>query len=235
VSERVETEAELKRSTVVRLAWRLDQYYIGGYHDIRLNTPCTLPDTGPAILVCNHISGLDPTVLQAISHRLITWMMAKEYFDVRAMRWFYEAVRAIPVARSGRDLAATRSALRVLERGRVLGIFPEGRIDESGSILPFQTGVAMIAIKADVPVIPAFIDGSMHGANMLEAFLYPQRGLVAFGPAVVFDRSDTSRATIDIATEAIRRTVVKLAQRSTHFSKSRCPDTLEAGQSIGTG
>ena len=235
MSERVETEAELNRSAVVRLAWRLDRYYIGGYHDIRPDTPCTLPDSGPAILVCNHVSGLDPTVLQANSRRLITWMMAKEYFDVRAMRWFYEAVRAIPVARSGRDLAATRTALRLLERGRVLGIFPEGRIAESGKILPFQTGVAMMAIKADVPVIPAYIDGTMRGANMLQAFLYPQRGRVAFGRAVAFDRSDTSRETIEAATEAIRHAVVDLARRSLHFPKTHCPDPAEAGQSMSAG
>ena len=211
----VETEDELKRSPIVRLAWRLDRYYIDGFHDIRQRTPCTLPDAGPAILVCNHISGLDPTVLQAISHRLITWMMAKEYFDVRAMRWFYDAVRAIPVNRSGRDLAATRTAMRVLERGRILGIFPEGRISENGSLLPFQTGVAMMAIKSDVPVIPAYIEGSMRDANMLQAFFHPHRGLVAFGPPVAFDRSDSSRHTIEAATDAIRAAVMALARRFT--------------------
>ena len=213
--EQVETEAELRRLTVVRLAWRVDRYYIDGFHHIRQVTPCTLPNAGPAILVCNHISGLDPTVLQARSHRLITWMMAKEYFDMRSMRWFYQAVRAIPVNRSGRDLAATRTALRVLERGRVLGIFPEGRIAENGSVLPFQTGVAMIALKANVPVYPAFLHGSMRDTNMLEAFLHPHRGTVVFGPPVQFDRSGTSPETIRAATGAIQRAVRGLAKYST--------------------
>jgi 1-acyl-sn-glycerol-3-phosphate acyltransferase len=215
VPENVETEEELRRSAVVRLAWRVDRYYIGGFHDIRQVTPCTLPDEGPAILVCNHISGLDPTVLQAASHRLITWMMAKEYFDVPSMRWFYRAVRAIPVNRSRRDLAATRMALRVLERGRVLGIFPEGRIAENGSILPFQTGVAMMAIRGDVPVYPAYLHGSMRDKNMLQAFLYPQRGYITFGPAVAFDRSRTSQDAIRAATGAIQRAVFGLAKCAT--------------------
>jgi 1-acyl-sn-glycerol-3-phosphate acyltransferase len=206
----------------VRLAWRLDRYYIDGFHHIRQLTRCTLPADGPAILVCNHISGLDPAVLQAASHRLITWMMAKEYFDLPTMRWFYHAVRAIPVRRGGRDLAATRTALRVLDRGRVVGIFPEGRIAESGTILPFQTGVAMMAIRSNVPVIPAFLHGSMRDTNMLEAFLYPHHGLIAFGPPVAFDRSSTSREAIEAATEAIQRSILDLARR---FGK---PSTFDA-------
>jgi 1-acyl-sn-glycerol-3-phosphate acyltransferase len=215
VPEKVETEEELRRSAVVRVAWRVDRYYIDGFHQIRRVTPCTLPEDGPAILVCNHVSGLDPAVLQAASHRVITWMMAKEYFDMPGMRWFYQGVRAIPVNRSGRDLAATRTALRVLERGRVLGIFPEGRIAENGSALPFQTGVAMMAIKGNVPVYPAFLDGSMRDTNMLDAFLYPHRGIVAFGPAVGFDRFDSSHETIRAATDAIQRAVFGLARCAT--------------------
>jgi 1-acyl-sn-glycerol-3-phosphate acyltransferase len=214
VSEPVETEAQLRRAAVVRLVCRLNDYYIHGYHDVRPLTPCTLPNDGPAILVCNHISGLDPTVLQSVSHRLITWMMAREYFEMRSMHWLFKSVRAIPVNRGGRDLAATRTALRVLERRRVLGIFPEGRIAENGMILPFQTGVAMMAIRSGVPVIPAFLHGSMRDTNMFEAFFYPHRGVVAFGPPVAFDRSNSSRETIEGATRAIRRAVVDLARRA---------------------
>lgn len=225
----METENELRRSTVIRIAWRIDRYYIDGFHDIRQITPCTLPENGPAILVCNHISGLDPVLLQAISHRLITWMMAKEYFDIPAMRWFYEAVRAIPVNRSGRDLAATRMALRVLERGRVIGIFPEGRIAENGAMLPFQTGVAMIAIKSGVPVIPAFIDGTMRDANMLDALLHPHRGVIAFGPPVAFDRCDTTRESIEAATEAIQHAVVQLAWQSGRMLNARAPVPAPGG------
>ena len=90
-------------------------------------------------------------------------MMASEYYKIKAMKWMYELIEAIPVDRSGRDMAATRAALRALGKGHVLGIFPEGKIAPNRELLPFQSGVAMLAIKTKVPVYPAFLDGTQRG------------------------------------------------------------------------
>jgi len=65
-------------------------------------------------------------------------MMAREYYDLRSLTWLYKIVEAIPVDRSGRDLSATRAALRALNEGRVVGIFPEGKIETSQDLLPFR-------------------------------------------------------------------------------------------------
>ena len=173
-----------------------------------MDGPCTLPANGPALLVCNHISALDPLILQSACPRLIRWMMAREYYDQPALRWFLRALEAIPVERGGRDLSATRRAIRALQAGHIVGIFPEGRIETTRQIEPFQTGVALVAIKTRVPVYPAYIDGSMRGQGMLEAFIYPQQACVRFGPPVLFDRSDTSDRTVEAATAAIRAAVV---------------------------
>ncbi len=54
-------------------------------------------------------------------------MMAKEYFDFKPLRWLFDTVGVILVERSGRDMAATRAAMRALEQGYVLGVFPEGK------------------------------------------------------------------------------------------------------------
>jgi 1-acyl-sn-glycerol-3-phosphate acyltransferase len=202
--------ADFHPNPLIRISWRVLHYYLRGLHQITALTPCTLPLTGPAILVCNHVSGLDPPILQSACPRLVTWMMAREYYDQPALRRFFKLIGAIPVDRSGRDLAATRAAFRDLAAGNVVGIFPEGRIAPTLDLQPFQTGVALVAIKANVPVYPAYIEGSMRGLEILPAFLYPQRVTICFGPPVVFDRSDTSRATIDAATTAIRAAVLSL-------------------------
>src|SRR5436190_238239 len=84
-------------------------------------------------------AALDALLIQSVCPRLITWMMAKEYYAVPGIGWVFRTVGAIPVERSGRDLAATRAAMRALEENAVLGIFPEGRIETDRELLPFQT------------------------------------------------------------------------------------------------
>jgi len=183
------------------------------YHRTIVLSPQHLPRNGPGILVCNHISGLDPVLVQSVCPRLVVWMMAREYYEIPGLKWLFETIEAIPVDRSGRDMAATRSALRALADGRILGVFPEGRIETSRELLPFQTGVAMMAIKTGVPVFPAYVEGTQRGMEMLRAFLTPQEVTLTFGPAITFDRSGTSRNHLEVATRLIEGAVDRLRPR----------------------
>lgn len=191
--------------------WRaVNRFYCSTYHQVKVGSPYRLPRTGPAIIVCNHMSGLDPLLLQSKSHRVIVWMMAREYYDIPSIQWFFKLIEAIPVARNGRDSSATRAALRALERGCVLGIFPEGKIEPDHDLLPFQTGVAMLAIKTGVPIYPAYIDGTPRGQDMVTAFKQAGRTKMRFGDEVVIPRDDTSRETLETATATIRAAVEAL-------------------------
>jgi 1-acyl-sn-glycerol-3-phosphate acyltransferase len=167
---------------------------------------------GRAILVSNHISGLDPVLIQSVCHRLVVWMMAKEYYDIKLLSWIFRQVEAIPVHRSGRDAVATRSAMRALQLQRVLGVFPEGRIEDTGEVLDFQTGAALMAIHTGATVYPVAIVGSQEGKEMGECFLYRQSAIVNFGAPVQFDRGSTSREALDNATRLIRAAVMSLRQ-----------------------
>jgi 1-acyl-sn-glycerol-3-phosphate acyltransferase len=177
------------------------------YHRVDLIGRCTLPARGPAILVSNHVSGLDPLLIQSVCPRMIVWMMAREYYNVKPLSWIFRTVEAIPVDRSGRDLAATRAAMRALEAQRILGVFPEGRIETSSELLEFQTGVALLAIKAGVDVYPAYLDGTQRGKEMLRAFALPNRARLIFGPSIPLDRSKTDRESLQAATARIAEAV----------------------------
>jgi len=118
-----------ENSALVRALKAASRYYARIYQRLEVRSPCRLPRKGPAILVCNHTGAVDPLLIQSVSPRLIRWMMAKEYFDRKLLRWVFDAVGVILVERSGRDMAATRHAMRALEAGHVLGVFPEGRIE----------------------------------------------------------------------------------------------------------
>lgn len=193
----------------IRLLQAFDVCFARIYHRVNVVSPQRLPKQGPAILICNHISGLDPMLIQSVCPRLIVWMMAREYYEIPVLKSIFRTVEAIPVDRGGRDLAATRSALRALEAGRLLGVFPEGRIEKTRDLLPFQTGVALMAVKAGVPVYPVYLDGTQRGKTMPQAFAYPNVAAIAFGPEVGFDRSSTSKEVLQAATdrfvEAIQR------------------------------
>ena len=198
---------------MVRTLMAAGRLYVRAFHCLEVCAPARLPKRGPAILVCNHTSGLDPVLIQAVVPRLVVWMMAKEYYEIAALRWGFELIQTIPVERSGRDLAATRAALRALHNGRILGVFPEGRIESDADMLPFQTGVAMLAHRSGAAVYPAYLDGTQRGQTMLKAFMSPQQARLTFGPEVSLEFSDPRRPDLDAATEAIRSAVEALRRR----------------------
>lgn len=130
------------------------------------------------------------------------------------MRWFFEKIHAIPVDRAGKDLAATRSALRALADGQILGVFPEGRIATTRTLLPFQTGVAMLAQRSQAPVYTAYLDGTQRNKSMKDAYLNSQSAGLIFGPKPVEFSFNKSRAALDAATNCIEQAIFKLAQNT---------------------
>jgi 1-acyl-sn-glycerol-3-phosphate acyltransferase len=209
---------------LIRLLQAVDVCVARIYHQTIVRAPQRLPRHGPAILICNHTSGLDPLLIQSVCPRLIVWMMAKEYYEIKALNWIFRMIEVIPVDRGGRDLAATRSALRALEAGRILGVFPEGRIETTRDLLPFQTGVALMAIKSDVPVYPAYLDGTQRNRSMWSAFFSRNRATLAFGPAVEFDRSATSKDMLQTATERMTDAVSSLKARVERADAGKRPN-----------
>ena len=205
----------------VHLLQGINRVFARVYHRLDVLSPQRLPDTGPAILICNHTSGLDPQLIQACCPRMITWMMAQEYYDLPVLKQLLEVVGVIPVTRSGRDTSATRAALRALGNGQLLGVFPEGKIEKTRELLPFQTGVAMIAIKTNVPVFPAYLDGSQRGQEIPGAFLRPQRASIAFGDEVRLDRSDDGKDHLATAAAAMQAAVESLRQFSANTRLQR--------------
>ena len=198
------------RTVAARMLQGVNRLFTRVYHHVDVRSPCRLPRHGRAIIICNHISGLDPQLIQSCCPRLITWMMAAEYYNIPVVRWVLDKVSVIPVTRSGRDMAAMRLAIRALESGQVLGVFPEGRIEETGELLPFQTGVALLAIKTNTRVWSAYLDGTQRGRPMLEAFVRPQSATLTFGPEIMFDRASSDRESLENAADAMQRAVQRL-------------------------
>lgn len=121
-----------------------------------------------AVIVCNHIGPIDPAFIALACDRPVHWMVAREYFQQPATGWALRALQAIPVGRAGIDTAATKLALRYAKQGDLVGMFPEGRINDSSRLmLPGRPGAAMVALKARVPVFPCYIEGSPNDGTTL--------------------------------------------------------------------
>jgi 1-acyl-sn-glycerol-3-phosphate acyltransferase len=164
--------------------------YCALWHQLRVEGWAPLPESGPAILIANHTCGIDHMLLQAASRRVLGFMIAREYYELPWLRGFCSSVGCIPVNRDGRDLAAIRAALRALGEGRVVPIFPEGRImPASGRRLgEMKPGGAYLAIRAGVPVLPAYIFGTPETDEILPSLATPSRASLFFGEPI--DLSD---------------------------------------------
>ncbi len=117
-----------------------------------------IPTSGPAILVCNHVSFIDPVLLMAASPRPIRFIMDHRIFKIPVLGWLFRLVKAIPIAPRSEDPeayeAAIRAAVAVLKEGDLLAIFPEGAITQDGTLQEFRGGVMKILEQQPVPVIP---------------------------------------------------------------------------------
>ncbi len=200
--------------------WYLNSAYCKVVH--RLQTePAPLPATGPAILISNHTCNIDHFLLQAGSGRKLGFMIAREYYEFWAFRPFCEMIGCIPVNRNGNDTTATRSALRALKEGRVLPIFPEGRILQTSGreIGEGHPGVAFIAMKANVPIIPAYIRGTPKSNVFLRSFLTPSHARIVYGKPIdladfaVPEGHDYERAARVAATETLMNAIKALRDR----------------------
>lgn len=121
-----------------------------------------IPKDGPAIIICNHNHNMDPVFLAMTTPRQIHYMAKKEFFEIKIVKLFFDLAGAFPVSRGEGDLSAVKNAMAILRQNKLIGIFPEGTRGVDESLEPFQKGVALIAYKAQVPVIPVAIRNSQN-------------------------------------------------------------------------
>jgi 1-acyl-sn-glycerol-3-phosphate acyltransferase len=120
-----------------------------------------LPATGAAIMAANHLGRLDPSLVFIMVEREdATGLVAKKYQKKLFFRWLVNAVGGIWINREETDFQALRTANDYLSRGGMLGIAPEGTRSRTGALMYAKTGVAFLAHKAKVLIIPVAITGT---------------------------------------------------------------------------
>ena len=142
------------------LAWiYIRLMYRVGVHGVEKH----VPDEGPALLVCNHVSYMDALILSSAVPRPIRFVMYYKIFNTPGAKWAFKAARAIPIAGKNEDATLMQHAFdevnKALAEGELVCIFPEGRLTTDGEIGEFKSGMEYILQKQPVPVVPMAIRG----------------------------------------------------------------------------
>ena len=181
-----------------------------------------IPAQGAAIVASNHLSFSDHFFAPLPLPRKVVFLAKSEYFTGRGLKGlvskaFFSGVGQIPVDRSGGEASerALRTGLRVLARGHVLGIYPEGTRSPDGRLYRGKTGVARLALEARAPVVPCAMIGTFEfqPPGSIRPRLSVRPG-VRFGEPLDFSRYyglETDRIVLRAVTDEIMYAIMKLA------------------------
>ena len=169
------------------VGWLLFLIFFKIYLSFKVVGRKNIPKDGAFIFVSNHLSYFDPIMLGTSLHRSLYYMARENLFWKPFFGWIMGQVHAFPIKRDSGDLGALKQALAILKDGKPLVMFPEGTRSKNKELRPAKPGVGFIAAKAGVPVVPAYIDGSLEAlpGNLTTLKRHPVA--VYIGEPVTFD------------------------------------------------
>ncbi len=122
-----------------------------------------IPDTGPAILVCNHVSYVDALLIAGTYHRPIRFVMDRSIAEMKGLKTFFKIAKTIPICSPKANLEVYENAFKrikeELDKGEIICIFPEGKLTQDGEVDTFKAGIERILKESPVPVVPMALEG----------------------------------------------------------------------------
>ena len=153
-----------------------------------------LPEEGGGLVLVNHQSFLDPMLVGVPLRRPISYLARDNLFRVPVIGWIIRNTYVMPINRDAASTASIRNALKRMEHGFLVGLFPEGTRSDDGKVGEFKPGFISLIRRAKVPVYPVGIAGA-HGALPRGGFrLFPPPVRVVFGEPLCDDRLTELRA-----------------------------------------
>ncbi|EHN74305.1 lysophospholipid acyltransferase family protein [Streptomyces coelicoflavus] len=180
-----------------------------------------VPGSGAAIVAGNHLSFSDHFLMPAVLRRRITFLAKAEYFTGPGLKgrltaFFFRSAGQIPVDRSGKEAgrAAIREGLGVLDRGELLGIYPEGTRSHDGRLYKGKVGVAVMALRAGVPVVPCAMIGTFEAQPPGRKIPKLHPVVIRFGEPLDFSRyagMEGEKAVLRAVTDEIVYAILSLS------------------------
>lgn len=213
----------------------------------RITHRCPLPIKGGALLLANHRSPVDPMLILSPSAlkkegfclRVLEFMTAREYCNMPGtIGWLCGVMQSIPVERDGKDMGPAKVALRRLREGRIVGIFPEGGINTGPGLLPFNEGVAWLALRSGVPTYPVYITNAPQEGSMVEPFYTFGKTYITWGDAVdlsAFQDAKPTPALLKEVAEYLRQHMARLGGVADETPPAYIPEQESAAPRIYAG
>ena len=173
------------------------------YLGLRLEGTEHIPGVGPVVIVPNHQTYADPVLVTIPIRRRIYYMAWNRLFGIRGLNWMIRRLRAFPVEIESRDPRAAREAVRLLQAGEAVMIFPEGRRSLDGHIGHFKPGAFRLAVSVGVPVLPVTIAGGHDSWPPGRSLPRPASMTITYHPLVYPTAGGDAR---DAARELAERT-----------------------------
>lgn len=165
---------------------------------------------GPAIIISNHTAVFDYAgFLFVFFGRTLRYQMAEVLFKKKGLGVFLKAMGGIYVDRDGKNFSFINESLKILNKGGVVGIFPESRIPlpDEEKPLPFKTSLGYLAINADVPVIPVYTNGNYFNNKHARVVIgKPLKVEDYYNPEL------TEKENIQLFTDACRNKIIELGK-----------------------
>ena len=169
------------------VGWSLFLIFFKIYLSFKVVGRENVPKEGAFIFVSNHSSYFDPILLGTSIHRSLYYMARENLFWKPFFAWIMRQVHAFPVKRDSGDLGALKQAIAILKDGKPLVMFPEGTRSKDKRLRGAKPGVGFIAAKAGVPIVPAYIDGSLGALPGSLNTLKRHPVNVYIGEPIIFD------------------------------------------------
>ncbi|MBU6079527.1 lysophospholipid acyltransferase family protein [Allobacillus halotolerans] len=160
-----------------------------------------IPKNGPVIICSNHISNYDPPTVGMTAPRTIHFMAKEELFEKKGLGFILRNVNAFPVKRGMRDRNALRKGLKLLDEGKVLGLFPEGTRSKDGVVKKGLAGAGFFAMRSNATVIPCAIIGQYERSKPLT---------VIYGNPIEFQTLKNSKPSAQEVTDEIMENIQRL-------------------------
>ncbi len=163
------------------------------YFRLEVEGADNVPEKDGVLVASNHSSFLDPVIVGVGISRQTYYLTKQNLFKIPIFGLLIKALHTIPVRREQVSVSTFKELIKSLNAKKAIILFPEGTRSIDGKLGQGKMGIGMLALKADVPIVPAYIDGAVKAFPKNGKWIHPKKIRVIFGKPIVPNSKDPSK------------------------------------------
>ena len=163
------------------------------YFRLEVKGADNVPKKGGVLVASNHSSFLDPVIIGVGICRATYYLTRQSLFKIPILGLLLRALHTIPIKRAMMSVSTFKELIKSLHSEKAIILFPEGTRSIDGKLGQGKMGVGMLALKADVPIVPAYIDGAIKAFPKDGKWIHSKKIRVVFGKPIMPDSKDPNK------------------------------------------